>query len=133
MSLDRHPDPPGTMTQAGNLRRMVAPAGRPVRRDVSPEARPRDRRFAVSLPGVAVLRQRLTAAPDVVPLSFDWAARRCWWPRRRTARPAGTWLRPFRVAPGDTRDVSVIAGGFEVFEIDVLRRQPGRPVRRPHR
>ena len=33
-------------------------------------------------------------APYLVPLSFDWDGEALLWPRRRTARPAGTWPPP---------------------------------------
>jgi general stress protein 26 len=64
-------------------------------------------------------------APYLVPLSFDWTARRCWWPTP-TDSPTGRNLaatRTVRLGLGYTRDVSMIEGEVEVLEIDALPQQ----------
>ncbi|MHA4819956.1 pyridoxamine 5'-phosphate oxidase family protein [Streptomyces aculeolatus] len=72
-----------------------------------------------------------SAAPDgtpyLVPLSFSWDGAAVW-----VATPAGSptgrnlaATGAARLALGPTRDVTVIDGGVEVFELDALPREHG--------
>jgi hypothetical protein len=76
---------------------------------------------------VWVARASADGGPHLVPLPFDWTAKRCSWARRRTAPPAGPGgtTRTVRLGLGHTRDVSMIDGEVEVLEIDALPQQRG--------
>jgi len=65
-------------------------------------------------------------APHLVPLSFDWDGEAL-LVATPTDSPTGRNLaatRTARLGLGDTRDVSMIDGDVEVFEIDALAREP---------